>query len=152
MEKITIGGRTFVQVTNSTIEHDFWLMAHIRGAGLDRIAIEEGEAPDDFAVRLLGEVISSGRIFPILGGLFHPEKIASIDWTPEVADETVSFLKKVYDPEDKALIQQQVVSLLISFFQSGLASLTISRRSSGTGPQSMSDSGSGGRLISGTGE
>jgi hypothetical protein len=139
-------------VTNSTIEHDFWLMAHIRGAGLDRIAIEEGEPPEDFAVRLLGEVISSGRIFPILGGLFLPEKIASLDWTPEVAEETVAFLKKVSDPDDKTLIQQQVVSLLISFFQSGLASLTISRRSSGTGPQSTSDSGSGGRSISGTGE
>ena len=152
MEKITIGGRTFVPVKNSTIEHDFWLMAHIRGAGLDRIAIEEGEPPDDFAVRLLGEVISSGRIFPILGGLFLPEKIASIDWTPEVAEETVAFLKKVSDPEDKAQIQRQVISLLISFFQSGLVSLRISRKSSGTGPQSMSDSGSGGRSISGTGE
>ena len=152
MEKITIGERTFVPVKNSTIEHDFWLMAHIRGAGLDRIAIEEGEPPDDFAVRLLGEVISSGRIFPILGGLFLPEKIASIDWTPEVAEETVAFLKKVSDTEDKAQIQRQVISLLISFFQSGLVSLTISRKSSGTGPQSTSDSGSGARSILETGE
>jgi len=152
LEKITIGGRAFVPVKNSTIEHDFWLMAHIRGAGLDRIAIEEGEPPEDFAVRLLGEVISSGRIFPILGGLFLPEKIASIDWTPEVAEETVAFLKKVSDTEDKAQIQRQVISLLISFFQSGLASLTISRKSSGTGPQSTSDSGSGARSILETGE
>ena len=152
MEKITIGGRAFVPVKNSTIEHDFWLMAHIRGAGLDRIAIEEGEAPDDFAVRFLGEVISSGRIFPILGGLFLPEKIASIDWTPEVAEETVALLKKVSDPEDKTQIQRQVISLLISFFQSGLVSLRISQRSLGTGPQSTSDSGSGARSISGTGE
>ena len=83
----------------------------------------------------LGEVISSGRIFPILGGLFLPEKISSLDWTPEVAEETAAFLKKVSDPEDKAQIQRQVISLLISFFQSGLASLTISRKSSGTGPQ-----------------
>jgi hypothetical protein len=152
LEKIKIGGRMFVPVKNSTIEHDFWLMAHIRGAGLDRIAIEEGEPPEEFAVRLLGEVISSGRIFPILGGLFLPEKISSLDWTPEVAEETAAFLKKVSDPDDKALIQQQVVSLLISFFQSGLVSLRISQRSLGTGPRSTSDSGSGGRSISGTGE
>ena len=151
MEKIKIGGRTFVPVKNSTIEHDFWLMAHIRGAGLDRIAIEEGEAPDDFAMRLLGEVINSGRIFPILGGLFLPEKISSLDWTPEIADETASFLKKISDPQDKLEIQRQVISLLISFFQSGLASLRNSRKSSGTGPQSTSDSGSGDRSILGTG-
>ena len=152
MEKITIGGQTFAPVTNSTIEHDFWLMAHIRGAGLDRIAIEEGEPPEEFAVRLLGEVISSGRIFPILGGLFLPEKFSSLDWTPKVADETAAFLKKISDPDDKALIQQQVISLLISFFQSGLVSLQISQRSSGTGPQSTTDSGSGGRSTTGTGE
>lgn len=151
MEKIKIGGWTFVPVKNSTIEHDFWLMAHIRGAGLDRIAIEEGELPEDFAVRLLGEVINSGRIFPILGGLFLPEKTSSLDWTPEVAEETMAFLKKVSDREDKAQIQRQVISLLISFFQSGLASLRISRKSSGTGPEGVPDSGSGGRSISGTG-
>ena len=152
MERIRIAGRTFVPATNSTIEHDFHLMGHIRAAGLDRIAIEEGEAPEDFAVRLLGEVIHSGRIFPILGGLFLPEKISSVDWTPEVAEETAAFLRKVSDREDKAQIQRQVVSLLISFFQSGLASLSISRRSSGTGPEGTHDSGSGGRSTTGTGE
>ena len=147
MEKIRIGGRTFVPVSNSTIEHDFWLMAHIRGAGLNRIAIGEGEAPEDFAVRMLSEVISSGRIFPILGGLFLPEKISSLNWTPEVADETAAFLKRISDPDDKGLIQQQVISLLLSFFQSGLASLTISRKSLGTGPEGAPGSGSGGRQI-----
>jgi hypothetical protein len=152
LEKIKIGGRTFVQVTNSTIEHDFWLMAHIRGAGLDRIAIGENEPPEDFAVRLLNDVISSGRVFPILGGLFLPEKISSLDWTPEVAEETAAYLKKVSDPDDKALIQQQVISLLLSFFQSGLASLTISRRSSGTDRGAEPASGSADRPISGTGE
>ena len=152
MEKIKIGGQTFVPVKNSTIEHDFWLMAHIRGAGLDRIAIEEVEAPEDFAVRLLGEVINSGRIFPILGGLFLPEKMSSLDWTPELAEETATFLKKISDPQDKLEIQKQVISLLISFFQSGLVSLRISRKSSGAGPQTAPDSGSVGRSISGTGD
>ena len=151
MEKIRIGGRTFVPVKNSTIEHDFYLMSHIRGAGLDRIAIGEGEAPDDFAVRLLGEVIDSGRIFKVLGGLFLPEGVSSLDWTPQLAEETASFLKKISDPQDKLEIQRQVISLLIDFFQSGLASLTISRNSSGTSPQKIVDSGNGDRSISATG-
>ncbi len=152
METIRIGGRTFIPVRDSTIEHDFWLMAHIRGAGLDRIAIGDGEAPDDFAVRILAEVISSGRIFPILGGLFLPEKISPLDWTPAVAEETAAFLRKISDPADKAVIQQQVVSLLLSFFQTGLASLTISRKSSVTEPKAEPDSGSAGRPISGIGD
>ena len=151
MEKIGIGGRTFVPVRNSTIEHDFWLMAHIRGAGLDRIAIGEGEAPDDFAVRLLGEVIDSGRIFPILGGLFLPEGTSSLDWTPEVAEETAAFLKRISEPQDKLEIQKQVINLLVDFFQSGLASLRISRKSSGTDPEAAPGSGSGDRSISETG-
>ena len=151
MEKITIGGRTFVPVTNSTIEHDFYLMSHIRGAGLDRIAIEDGEPPDDFAVRLLGEVISSGRVFKVLGGLFLPEKISSLDWTPEMAEETAAFLKRISEPRDKLEVQKQVINLLIDFFQSGLASLTISRNSSGASPESASGSGSGDRSISATG-
>jgi len=151
LEKIGIGGRTFVPVRNSTIEHDFWLMAHIRGAGLDRIAIGEGEAPDDFAVRLLGEVIDSGRIFPILGGLFLPEGTSSLDWTPEVAEETAAFLKRISEPQDKLEVQKQVISLLIDFFQSGLASLRISRKSSGTDPEAAPGFGSGDRSISETG-
>ena len=93
----------------------------------------------------------SGRIFKVLGGLFLPEGISSLDWTPQVAEETASFLKKISDPQDKLEIQRQVISLLIDFFQSGLASLTISRNSSGTNPQNISDSGSGDRSISATG-
>ena len=151
MEKITIGGRTFVPVKNSTIEHDFYLMSHIRGAGLDRIALGEDEAPDDFAVRLLGEVISSGRVFKVLGGLFLPEKISSLDWTPEMAEETAAFLKRISEPRDKLEVQKQVISLLIDFFQSGLASLRISRKSSGTDPEAAPGSGSGDRSISETG-
>ncbi len=152
METVRIGGRIFVPVKNSTIEHDFWLMAHIRGAGLDRITIGEGEAADDFAVRLLAEVISSGHIFPILGGLFLPETISPLDWTRDVAEETATFLKKISDPRDKLEIQKQVISLLVSFFQSGLASLTISRKSSGTEPKAEPGSESVGRPTSGIGD
>ena len=72
LEKITIGGRTFVPVKNSTIEHDFWLMAHIRGAGLDRIAIEEGEASDDFAVRFIGGSNHLREDLPDPGGVVPP--------------------------------------------------------------------------------
>lgn len=151
MEKIKIGGRTFIPVNNSTIEHDFWLMAHIRGAGLDRVVISGGEAPEDFAVRLLGEVIDSGRIFPLLGGLFLPEGVSSLDWTPETAEETAAFLKKISDPKDKLQIQKQVISLLIDFFQSGLASLRISRKFSETDPEAAPGSGNVDRSITGTG-
>lgn len=127
MEKIELGGRTYVPVKNSTIEHDFWLMGQIRSAGLDEVRINPDEKPEDFALRLLRDVINSGKVFLLLGGLLIPEGTAGEDWTPELAGETAGALKKLTAPEDKEKVREQVLSLLIGFFEAGLACLTTSR-------------------------
>jgi hypothetical protein len=127
MEKIELGGRTYVPVKNSTIEHDFWLMGQIRAAGLDEVHVRPDERPEDFAVRLLRDVINSGRVFLLLGGLLIPEGVASEDWTPEIAEDTAGTLKKLTTPDDKEKVREQVISLLIGFFETGLACLTTSR-------------------------
>lgn len=142
MEKIELGGRAYVPVKNSTIEHDFYLMGQIRAAGLDEVHVRPEESPEDFALRLLRDVINSGRVFLLLGGLLIPEGTASEDWTPELAEETARALKKLTAPDDKEKIREQVLSLLIGFFETGLACLTTSRSYS-PGP---------GRLVSGSGE
>lgn len=140
-ERIELGGRIFTPVKNSTIEHDFWLMGHIRAAGLDQVRVEEGENPDEFVMRLLREAINSGRVFLLLGGLMIQEGTPPDKWTPVLAKETAEFLKKLTAPEDKARIQQQVVSMLIGFFETGLASLRTSRRFSGKEAQPVSGNG-----------
>jgi hypothetical protein len=127
MEKIELGGRVYVPVKNSTIEHDFWLMGQIRAAGLDEVHVRPDERPEDFALRLLRDVINSGRIFLLLGGLLIPASATSEDWTPELAVETAGALKKLTAPEDKEKLKEQVISLLIGFFETGLACLTTSR-------------------------
>jgi hypothetical protein len=120
METIKIQGRTFRPVVDSTFEHDIYLMNHIRGAGLDTIQPKEGEAYEDFALRLFDGLIGSGRLLLILGGLIIPEEITDLQWSPDVATITADFLKKVSAPEDKVIIEQQVIALLVNFIQTGI--------------------------------
>lgn len=149
MEKIEIGGRTYVPVKNSTIEHDFWLMGQIRATGLDEVHVRPEEKPEDFALRLLRDVINSGRVFLLLGGLLIPEGVAFEDWTPELAEKTAETLKKLTAPDDKEKVREQVLSLLIGFFETGLACLTTSR--SFSPGQGKPGSGSGARGTTATG-
>lgn len=134
---ITLGGREFRPVVDATIEHDYWLMGHIRRAGIDRVVIEEGEPPDEFALRLMRELVNSGATFTILGGAIMPADKAVHEWTPEMATATAEFLKRLTDPKDKQTLNGCTASLLAGFFSSGLASLETSRKFSipGAGPQ-----------------
>lgn len=138
-ETITLGGREFRPVVGATIEHDYWLMGHIRRAGIDRCALEEGESPDDYALRLMREVINSGEAFTLLGGTLIPADKKVTDWTPAIAQETAEFLKRLTDPNDKQKLNGCTASLLAGFFSSGLASLETSRRYSIPEPGPQND-------------
>lgn len=128
-QTITLGGRDFVPVLTSTIEHDYWLMSKIRAAGLDHIDKREEETAEAFVTRLLVEVIDSGVAFDLLGGLLLPIAFVPEAWTPACAIETANFIKRLTAPVDKAIVQSQTISLLIGFFENGLSSLTISPNS-----------------------
>jgi hypothetical protein len=130
LETIKLGGRDFAPVLTSTIEHDYWLMSKIRAAGLDQVTKREEESADAFVSRLLSEVIDSGSAFDLLGGLLLPMPLPPEGWTPECAIETAAFIKRLSLPVDKAIVQSQMISLLIGFFENGLSSLTISPSSS----------------------
>jgi hypothetical protein len=130
-ETINLGGREFAPVSTSTIEHDYWLMSKIRAAGLDHVAKREEESSETFVARLLSEVIDSGSAFDLLGGLLLPMPLPKEGWSPACAIETAEFIKRLSLPDDKAIVQSQMISLLIGFFESGLSSLTISLSSSG---------------------
>jgi hypothetical protein len=84
-----------------------------------------------------------------LGGLLITEGVASEDWTPELAVQTAETFKKLTSPEDKERVRDQVLSLLIGFFETGLACLTTSRSFS-PGP-GRPGSGSGERGTTETG-
>lgn len=128
---IRLGGRDFVPVLLSTIEHDYWLMATVRAAGLDQITKADSESPEDFVHRILHEVIVSGEAFNLLGGLLIDAVMPVQAWTPDIAMQTADFIKHLTAPEDKAAVQAQMIALLLGFFENGLTSVMISPKSSG---------------------
>jgi len=133
-ENIRLGGREFRPVVDATIEHDYWLMGLIRRAGIDQVVKEEGESPDEFALRLMRELINSGQAFAILSGVMMPADKEVCDWTPAMAGETAAFLKRLTAPEDKAALNACTASLLSGFFANGLATLKTSQRSTSNEP------------------
>ena len=135
MDHLEIGGQKWRAVKRSTIEHDFWMMKHIHEAGLDAVRLRPGEKPDEFAVRLLHEIISSGKAFILLGGMLLPETIPDEHWTPERAEQTAAFLRGLSADEDKAAIKSSVIWLLTGFLETGLRSYVDSATASTAGNQ-----------------
>ena len=131
-ETYELGGRRFVSVGESTVEHDDWFMVRLEKAGLVEVMMGEHEKADDFAVRVLRDVLRSGCTNELIGSLIIPEGNTGLDWTPAMATETANFIGALHTPEDKAVRRELVTSLLIHFFANGLVSLVRSRGSSGT--------------------
>jgi hypothetical protein len=129
-EIIELGGRKFRAIINSTVEHDFTVMQLLAKAGLDAAAQQEGESYDDFAVRLMSQVIGSGQAFDLIGAFIVPDAIADPEWVPQTGIDTAAFARKLTAPDDKLQIRQLVVTLLAGFSQAGLLSFAVSRDAS----------------------
>ncbi len=149
-EKHLLGGRAFVSVTESTIEHDLYFHTIAGRAGL-RFEKYEDETPENFATRVLAETIQSGQALELLGCLIVPEEIGIEGWTAEEARRTAAFVGQLRAEEDKARVRAMILSLLIGFFGCGLASIMTSPRSSGGRPKPSSPSASPEILIPATG-
>jgi hypothetical protein len=122
-QQLVLGGRPFMSFADKTVQNDFWLMQHLRRSGLERIVINAAESPDDFGRRLFVEMLEREDVFELLGGFLVPGDRAAADWTPAMAVETGQYLRQLTAPEDKAQIQNMVITLLIDFFATGLSSL-----------------------------
>jgi len=134
-EKHTLGGRAFLAIEESTVEQDFRFLSLVGRARIDEVIMQPQETPEAFARRLLEATIESGVILDLLGCLLIPEELAPRDrdpgevWTPELGRETARFLGQLRDPKDKAEVRSLVLSLLVSFFESGIVSLWTSTTS-----------------------
>jgi hypothetical protein len=135
MDYLEVGGQKWRAVKRSTIEHDFWLMRHIREAGLDAVRLRPGERPEEFAVRLLHEVIGSGKAFALLGGMLLPDGVPDEHWSPERAQQTAAFMRGLAADEDKAAVKSAIISLLTGFLEAGLRSYAGSVTASTAGSQ-----------------
>lgn len=136
-DPIVLGGRTFRPIGESTVEHDYGFIALVRGMGLTSPSARAHEAPEELALRLLGEIIGSGKAMDALGYLLVPDGTPSEAWTPELGRQTAAFLAKLTRPEDKALVRSLTLSLLHDFFALGLGSWAISQTSSQPTGESM---------------
>jgi hypothetical protein len=135
MDYLEIGGQKWRAVKHSTIEHDFWLMKHIREAGLDAVGLRPGEKPEEFAVRLLHEVIGSGKAFTLLGGFLLPDGVPDDQWSPERAEQTAALMRGLAADEDKTAVKSAIISLLTGFLEAGLRSYVDSGTASTAGSQ-----------------
>lgn len=129
-EIITLGGRQFRNVTHTTIRQDQYCFGLIHELGLNAVSLQPGEAAESFARRLLGQCMSSDKVFHLLGGLIVPGETGFEGWSPSVAEGTALFLMSLASEEDKARIHGLVASMLVDFFQAGISSLVDSPASS----------------------
>ena len=121
-----LGGRSFRSIGESTIEHDYLFIRLVRDLGLDDPHLTGDETPEQFAMRLLTDIIASGRALDALGFLLIPSEAKSEEWTPELGQETAVFLGGLVNPDDKAMVRGLTLGLLSDFFAQGLGSWTLS--------------------------
>lgn len=143
MQTIKIGGRTFVELGESTIEHDLFVLDLTRKAGLDEVVLEDGESPDRFARRLLNGLATNMAALELLGAFMVPEGTKAEDWSPELAAETARHFGGRGRPitgEDKAAVFELLKDLTIHFFAKGVTSVWSSRTSSGTEGHAVAES------------
>lgn len=125
------GGKPFVVITEGTAERDHYVTRLAGRAGLREVEIGKGELPEDFAQRLLYELVDSGVIFDVLGGLLIPRHIDPWAWTPQLASDTADYFRHLHSPEDKAALNVHILSFLEDFFARGMGSLVSSPTASG---------------------
>jgi hypothetical protein len=110
------------------LEHDHWIAGLTRQAGAEGWRLRPGEGHEEFGARILGDLMASGKAFPILGGLLMP--VACERWTREIGMATAEHLKTISDPEEKKAANSELLTVVMEFFVAGLASWMSSGSSS----------------------
>lgn len=116
----TLGGRSFTYVEETTVEHDEFIQARLRPAGLHEATMQIGEDADAFARRLMLQSAESGVRRELLASLILPAEAE--EWTPAIANETAAFLGKLSSEDDKHKLDTLFSSMLFRFFADGITS------------------------------
>lgn len=127
--RLTLEGRVFVPVTETTILHDQWMRRHLRAAGL---VLLPGEAGGSARMRVaLEQVFESGQLPALLAGSLVEE---GATWTRETAEQHSAFFSGLTDPAAKTAVLDHAVAFLVDFFVAGAASWLASPMSSSPSP------------------
>ena len=124
--ELTIGGTTYRQLSETTIEQDHAIMKVVRGMGVEELAMRDGESPEQFAERVFDELMQDGRAFTLLGCFLVP---VGGEWSRDNIAVTAQAMRSATSAEDKAKIRSMVFTLLVGFLAGGLTSVVIFRRS-----------------------
>ncbi len=128
MHKVTLAGRTFQEVTNSTLQHDIATCELLQRMGLSKLAEHAGEGDAALRDRIMSGMISSGELLPLLGHLLMPATKKGVDWTPQMAQETAKFFAALNTPEDKAALTGLIVEVALFFCSAAIGSMLTSQR------------------------
>lgn len=154
---LTIAGRRYKPPGVLTLRRDIYIMSRVRRAKLDSLPMNEGESAEAYAHRLLDYLMGYDEVLDLLGSMLVPEETDEKDWSPELAKKIGGTLGALVDEEGKAAVRMILISVLVPFLSSGLASLTITASSSGPANAVQTASGSGGESstipsVSGSGD
>lgn len=127
---ITIAGREYRPVVETTIEHDVWIGKRMRMAGIDRMEKSAVESVEEFALRVVLNLMESGEFLELLGGWLVPADVDPDSWTPALALQTASTFRRVKSPEDKQELIRVTGEMLALFLEAGIAFVRTSPKSS----------------------
>jgi hypothetical protein len=125
MAQHIIGGTTYNELTETTMEQDAAILREVRAVGVESFEPSEGESAEAFLERILLALIEGGQAARLLGCFLVPE---GREWTRELAAETGDIFRRVTDPNDKATLRAILMPMLNIFFIVGLASAATSRK------------------------
>lgn len=127
--KITLSdGRVFHITEATTSRQDMWVMTRLDKAGLEVIAqrYSTPDKLDELAVKCVEAAYDNGTLYEILAGMLVED---GVKWTQETARKNAEYFADLTNSEDKIAIQGPIVSILMLYFASGLASSTTSLKS-----------------------
>lgn len=126
MQTITLGGRAFQVLTESTIRFDLHVEATLRANDLHEIEKRNDETPRQFADRLFAEIVATGKALEIVALFLVP---VGEEWSVEGCGRMAEFLGSLTAAQDKAIVKDLVIQAFMGFFANGLSSIVISRTS-----------------------
>ena len=131
---VKLGGRAYRAVAVSTVERGVVIMGRVRTARRDARPMEpEKETAEPYALRVLEALLVSPGVLELVGALIIPQDVERDElWTPQLAADTARFVGRLTSPQDKAVVKQLLLGLLIPFLESGLGNWTATLHSSGS--------------------
>jgi hypothetical protein len=127
-------GRIFKITEATSSRQDMWVMTRLDKAGLETIAAKYNSPDklDEMAVKCVEAAYENGTLYEILAGILVED---GVKWTQDRARANAEYFSDLTNKEDKAEIQGPIVSILMLYFASGLASTGTSLKSSEMGSE-----------------